>query len=185
MTSPTTQNRSPARGFTLIELCVVLVIISLILAVAIPRYGGFMTRGTMRSEARRLAALARYLRSEASRSGSVYYLNFSVEKGTYWVTVAGGRGRPVEERTHLTRPRPLPEGIRFKDVAIVGRAGKSQGRQMVAFYPKGESDEAIIHFSDYGRKQFYSLHIKPYSGRSVIYDYYFKGYKEIYHKGIV
>lgn len=182
MTSPTTQSRSPARGFTLIELCVVLVIISLILAIAIPRYGGFMTRGTMRSEARRLAALVRYLSSEASRSRNVYHLNFALDEGRYWVTVAGGRGRPAEVRTHLTKPRPLPEGIKFKDVAIVGRAGKSRGRNMVAFYPKGESDEAIVHFSDYGGKQFYSLHIKPYSGRSVIYAYYFKGYKEIYHK---
>jgi Tfp pilus assembly protein FimT len=161
---------------------VVLVIISLVMAIAIPRYGGFMTRGTMRSEARRLAALARYLISEASRSGNAYYLNFDVDKGRYWVTVGGGRGRPMQERTHLTKPRLLPGGIKFKDVAIVGRARKSQVRNMVAFYPRGESDEAIVHFSDYGGKQFYSLHIKPYSGRSVIYDYYFKGYKEIYHK---
>jgi prepilin-type N-terminal cleavage/methylation domain-containing protein len=182
MMSPTTRNRSPARGFTLIELCVVLVIISLVLAIAIPHYGGFLTRGTMRSEARRIAALARYLISEASRSGNVYYLNFDVAKGRYWVTVGGGRGRPMEERTQLTKVRVLPGGIAFKDVAIAGRAGKSQGRNTIAFYPRGESDEAIVHFSDYGGKQFCSLHIKPYNGRSVTYDYYFKGYKEVYHK---
>ena len=46
----------------------------------------------------------------------------------------------------------------------------------------GENDEAIVHFSDFGKKQAYSLYIKPYAGRSVIYDYDFKGYKAIYHK---
>lgn len=163
------------RGFTLIELCVVLVIIAVVLAIAIPRYGGFMTRGSMRSEARRISALARYLSRESSRSGNVYYLDFDVDGDSYRVTVSTGRGRPVEEDTQLTRPRLLPDGIRFKDVAILWRAGRSQERGAVAFYPKGENDEAIVHFSDYGRKQSYSLHIKPYAGRTAIYDYYFTG----------
>ena len=180
--SPTTRNSGPARGFTLIELCVVLVIISVILAVAIPRYSGFMTRGTMRSEARRIAALVRYLSRESSRSGNVYHLYFDVDKDSYRVAVSAGRGRPVEESTQLTRPRSLPDGIRFKDVAVLWRAGKSQERKTVTFYPKGENDEAIVHFSDFGKKQAYSLYIKPYAGRSVIYDYDFKGYKAIYHK---
>lgn len=173
MTSPTTRNSR--HGFTLIELCVVLVIVAVVLAIAIPRYGGFITRGTMRSEARRISALARYLSREASRSGNVYRLDFDVDTDSYRVTVGAARGRPVEENTHLTRPRLLPDGIRFKDVAILWRAGKSHDKQTVAFYPKGENDEAIVHFSDYGRKRLYSLHIKPYAGRSVIYDYYFTG----------
>ncbi|MEJ2744779.1 MAG: hypothetical protein P8123_03695, partial [bacterium] len=148
----------------------------------IPRYTGFMTRGTMRSEARRIAAMVRYLSRESCRTGNVYYLDFNVDKDIYGVAVAAVRGRPLQEDTQLTRPRLLPDGIRFKDVAILWRAGKSKLRQTVAFYPKGENDEAIVHLSDYGKKQFYSLHIKPYAGRSTIYDYYFKGYKETYSK---
>jgi type II secretory pathway pseudopilin PulG len=161
---------------------VVLVIISVFLAIAIPRYGGFMTRGTMRSEARRISALVRYLSRESSRTGNVYYLDLNVDKDCYGVTVGMERGRPVEERTQLAKPRLLPDGIRFKDVAILWRAGSSQLRQTVTFYPNGENDEAIVHLSDYGKKQSYSLHIKPYAGRSTIYDYYFKGYRETYSK---
>jgi len=180
MTSPTTQNKRSSRGFTLIELCVVLVIISVILALAFPRYGGFLTRGSMRSEARRLAAMARYLSSESSRQRRVHYLNFDVDKDTYWVTVDEGKGRPVQESTHLTRPRTLPGGIRFKDVTVFAVRKKNAMRRRVAFYPGGENDEALIHFSDYGKDRFFTLHIKPYNGHCALYDDYFKGYGKLF-----
>lgn len=181
-TSPTTRSRHVAGGFTLIELCVVLVLVGVVLALVIPRYGGFLTRGSMRSEARRLAALVRYLRHEASRSGKVHYLSFDVGRDEYSVSVDEGKGRAAEDLTQLAKPHVLAEGIRFRDVTVYGRGQKSEGRQLVAFTPRGESDEAIVHFSDYGKDRFCSLHIKPYNGRSDIYDYYYKGYTEVQHE---
>ena len=43
---------SARRGFTLIELAVALLIVALVVAIALPRYGGMLTRGGLRSEAR-------------------------------------------------------------------------------------------------------------------------------------
>ena len=177
-------------GFTLIELGVVLCLLAIVLTIVIPRYGGFLMRGTTRSEARRLSATARYLSNEASRSGKTHYLNFDLRKDRYWVTVQTGKARAVKESTHLSRTHTLPEGIHIKDVVVHGRGKKSSGSQRVAFYPKGENDEAIVHFSrntsrGYGKKQFYSLHIKPYSGRCKMYDYYYKGYREKHHKAFM
>jgi len=157
----------------------VLVLIGVILVVVMPRYGGILTRGSMRSEARRLAALVRYLRHEAARTGRVHYLNFEVGRDEYWVSVGEGRGRAAEEATQLAKPHVLAEGVRFKDVTVYGRGKKSEGKQAVGFFPRGESDEAIVHFSDYAKGRFCTLHIKPYSARSDIYDYYYEGYTQL------
>lgn len=176
--SPTTRNR-PRLGFTLIELCVVLLLISLVVAILLPRYGGLFARSTIRSEARRLSSMVRYLRSEAVRTGKIHYLNFDIDDNSYWVAVWEGRGRPLEERTQLAKRRELPDSVRLKDVSIVYRAGKFHGRSQMAFYPGGASDEAIVHFAGGGAKRSeYSLHIKPFYSRSDMYDYYFKGYKK-------
>ncbi|MCX6356819.1 MAG: prepilin-type N-terminal cleavage/methylation domain-containing protein, partial [Candidatus Aureabacteria bacterium] len=94
-TSPTT-NDLPRRGFTLIELCVVLILIGLTLTLALPRYGGFLIRGGMRSDARRISALARYLSCEASRTGRTHYIDFEVGKDEYRVTVDAGGHRAKE-----------------------------------------------------------------------------------------
>lgn len=173
-TSRTTRDSKSGRGFTLIELCVVLVLIAIALAIAIPRYGGFMTRGTLRSETRRLASAARYLSHEASRTGKTHYLNFDPRRGRYWVTIDTGAARAVEERTQLAGSYTLPDGVRIADMLVVERGLRKHGRHQIGFYPRGESDEAIVRFSNMNKSRFYSLHIKPY-GRYEVYDYYYKG----------
>lgn len=176
--SQTTKSNRTRRAFTLIELCVVLVLIAVLVTIALPHYGGFLTRGSMRSEARRMAALARYLSSEARRSGLVHQLNFDVGHDEYWVTVNAGKAKPVDATSPLAEPRVLAEGIRFKDVMVLGVGQKSMGVQRVAFYPTGENDEAIVHLTDYDKKLSYSLHIKPYNGRTESFDYYYRGYRK-------
>lgn len=151
------------------------VIIAAAIAILLPRTTGFLARGGMRSEARRLAALARYLRHEASRSGKTHYLTFDLGADTYWVTVDEGRGRPAEARTPLGGAHVLADGVRLRDVTVHGRGRRSSGRQQIAFTPKGECDEAIVHFSDWRRGRVFSLHIKPYFGRSDIYEHDFRG----------
>ncbi len=174
MTSPTTRRTEPWHGFTLVELCVVLVIVGLVLAVVTPRFGAMLTRGTLRSEARRLSAAARHLSGEAARTGKPHYLNIDVGKDAYWVTVDEGRGRPAEPSDPLAAAYVLSEGVRFKDVAVAGRGGRAGGVQRIGFFRRGENDEAVIHLSDNARRRNISVHLKPYGGRTAIHDYYYK-----------
>ena len=61
---PRPKSSSSERGFTLIELAVVMFVIGLIMTIAMPYFGSLQS-SQMRSEARRLASRANYLYQEA------------------------------------------------------------------------------------------------------------------------
>ncbi len=69
-----------ARGFTLIELMIVLVVMGIVFAFAGPRVtGGLMGLGT-RTAALKAAAMLRYARSKAVNTGCRYYVIFDGSK---------------------------------------------------------------------------------------------------------
>ena len=162
---------SARRGFTLIELAVALLIVALVVAIALPRYGGMLTRGGLRSEACRLAAAARYLSSEAARTGRAHYLNLDVGGDSYWVTVDEGGRRQAELSTALARPHLLAPGILIRGVEVVGRGGgRSRGTRRIGFFARGENEEAVLRLGDQARRRSCSIHLKPYGGRTAVYD---------------
>lgn len=65
-----------ARGFTLIEIMIVLVIMSIVIAFAGPRVAGGLTGLGIRTAALKTAAMLRYARSKAVNSGSRYHVIF-------------------------------------------------------------------------------------------------------------
>lgn len=69
------------RGFTLIELIIVMVLMTTILAIAAPRLSNFMAGRTLNEEVRRLVALTHLARSEAIARN---------ERMAFWVDPATG-----------------------------------------------------------------------------------------------
>ena len=64
------QGPRPAHGFTLIELILVLAIISVLAAIAVPRYAGALARYRADAAARRVIANLEYARQHARASSS-------------------------------------------------------------------------------------------------------------------
>lgn len=73
-------------GFTLLELILVMVILSTVLAMAAPSLRGFFGSRKTHDEASRLLALTQYARSQAISEGIIYRLNFDTDNRTYWLT---------------------------------------------------------------------------------------------------
>ncbi|MCX7723080.1 MAG: prepilin-type N-terminal cleavage/methylation domain-containing protein [Verrucomicrobiae bacterium] len=71
------------RGFTLIELIVVMALLATVLAVAAPSLSRFFRARTLDSEARRFIALTRYAQSRAVAEGVPMELWIDVERGVY------------------------------------------------------------------------------------------------------
>jgi prepilin-type N-terminal cleavage/methylation domain-containing protein len=79
-----------SRGFTLIELILVLAIIATIASIAIPAVANFEKHQRVGETADEIVALARWAQSEAVVRGITFRLNFNPGTGQYWVTRQNG-----------------------------------------------------------------------------------------------
>jgi general secretion pathway protein H len=93
--------RSSERGFTLIEVMVVLVIVALVTVLSVVGVRSF-AKTDLRSTASRMAGAIRYLFDRASTTGKVHRLVLDFENGKYWAEVSDdafvfAAGRETEE----------------------------------------------------------------------------------------
>jgi type II secretion system protein H len=124
------------RGFSLLELILVLAIAGLLAAVVIPSLPGALESARLKGtagEVRAVFTLARTLAVSESRSRTVI---FDFARGEY--------GFDAEERKWI-----MPEGIRLAAVRL-GDADKENGVVRVRFYPDGSADETEVALSSSG-----------------------------------
>src|SRR5687768_10165499 len=77
-------------AFTLLELIVVLLVLSVLFAMAAPSFSGFGAGRAAHQTASQIVTLARWAREQAVTEGRAYRLNFDPVNGVYFVTAAFG-----------------------------------------------------------------------------------------------
>jgi len=139
-----------ARGFTLLEMAVVIFIMGLLISIAMPYLGGFR-RAALRSESRRLAGRASYLFDEASAQKVVLRLVFDLDQNGYLVTRLDPYSPQPEFVADLTpgaKSVRLPPGLRIRDVTVEGMGTFTRGIVACQFYPEGYVDATLVHLMD-------------------------------------
>ncbi len=160
------------RGFTLIELSVVIFILGLFLLVAVPRFKE-ITEINIKSASRKLSAVIRYLCSEAAFKKRIYRLTFDIDRNEYRVEVIEGNEFVVPRDPMLQKIWKLPKGVYFKDVITQRSLGKTlKGRDdFILFFPTGFVEPAVIHLETENGIN-YTIATKPYTGGTIVYDRY-------------
>jgi prepilin-type N-terminal cleavage/methylation domain-containing protein len=139
-TSPTGHSHDRlAPGFTLIELILVLMLLSVLLALAAPSLRGFAGGQADADAADGVLGMTRMARDLAATKGVVTRLNFDFQDGTYWVTMQE-RGIFVEPGAGESGHYRLAAGMR----AGLDLAPGQEQRPYVQFTPDGRAEQAMI-----------------------------------------
>ena len=131
------------KGFTLLELIMVMVILSTVLAMAAPSLSGFFGSRQTHDTAAQILALTQLARSQAISEGIVYRLNFDTVERTYWLT-AQRAGIFEELPTGLGQIFTLPKDMvmELEDVEA------EDMEKFLQFTPQGTVTAATIRLID-------------------------------------
>ncbi|MBN1663827.1 MAG: prepilin-type N-terminal cleavage/methylation domain-containing protein [Deltaproteobacteria bacterium] len=160
--------RNNHKGYTLIELAVVVFIIGLMLAFAVPRIRDTLLGDALKTAARQLTGAVKELRSDAVREQVDYVIAFDLEHGVYWRYSADMTPEKKDEmKQQLFR---FPDGVRIADMHHIGGAKKSEGEGQIRFFKKGYVQPTVIHLVKGNR--YFTLVINPFLAGVKVYDRY-------------
>ena len=124
------------KGFTLLELVVVMVVLAVVMAVAAPAMRNFWRGAEVRDEAEQFVAVARWAHERAASDGTVYRLNIDTSARTYQLTRQDGE-EFVEVGSDFGRAFEMP---REGTIELL----EPRGQNWVDFFPDGRTQTALV-----------------------------------------
>lgn len=182
------------KGFTLIEIMIVLAILAAVLVVGAPRL--FKSNTNIKTVARQLIVLSKETRNKARLTNSTYRLviNMDPQDEKYWVERASGP-RPVDPEAYekakekeserkedappplyqidksLTKgEQSLPKGLRFGSVETINmKSPITSGVAYIHFFPEGFVEASALQITD-GNNLTWTLVFNPLTGQADIIE---------------
>jgi len=146
------------RGFSLVEMIVVLVILSLSISLVTPSLSRFFRTVELKGAAKKISGILRYCRSEAVNKGLVYQVLFDSDLREVRVQSKESTEAKKEEENKKEGKVPkkaysLPDGIRIKKVDVASPEYSSDF-PTIEFYPNGGSNGGSVLLDSQDRNGF-------------------------------
>lgn len=157
------------KGYTFIELTVVIFLIGMTLALTVPRFRYEMLTDDLKATVRRMVGTIRSLRNDAIREQKIYVLCFDLGSNRYWIESADmtDEGRALEYEKAFS----LPGGVQILDVWSGEMGKKVDGKAAIRFTKKGYIEQSVIHLgAEDGRK--FTLELSPFMGKVKVFEKY-------------
>ena len=141
-----------SRGFTLFELLIVLIIISLVSALVAPRMIGHMTSINLRTATQKTAAVLKYARNLAASEKAVCIVVFDFDEQTLYI-VQGENNQQKQnldenEKKADSRTYDFPDGVTLEKAIMPGGEEKNAGQYRLIFFPNGSSRGGDVFLSN-------------------------------------
>ncbi|MBV0934272.1 GspH/FimT family protein [Marinobacterium weihaiense] len=143
-------NNTPAPGFTLLELLVVLVVAALMLTLTGPNLARLIPGSELKAFARQSAAVLRELRSEALNMAEVRTLGLDHQARRY--------------RAAAPLALPWPEDVEVGLEAGTLPGAPATAEPQLVFYPDGSSNGGQLQLMRAGHPG-YRVQVNPFTGR--------------------
>lgn len=195
------------KGFTLIEVLIVVALIALISAIALPGISSYY-QVSINSATRELASAVKEAYHSTVVTGRVHRIAYDLAKNEYWVesgpdtvlldtketqerdsrrkrfsfSTEKEKPSPFQMEKSITRKKQsLPIGVSFEDVVTQQAADPMKtGIVFTHFFPQGMTEQTLIHLKDSSQHQV-SLVISSLVGRTDLYGRYIDA-KEAFSK---
>lgn len=139
------------RGFTLLELILVMIVIFTLATVVAPRFSDFFPNFQVKKNAEHLFAWARKARSDAALTGTRQRLLMDSSKKKYWIEY---EARPIKEPGKFKLLSGawgegyLPDEVVFETIEGAETDPSNGGVRYIEFRPDGTSTEATVVLSN-------------------------------------
>jgi type II secretion system protein H len=160
------------KGFSLIEVMVVLILMGLSMVLVTPSLSRFSKAAELKGAAKKISAILRYYRSEAVNQGRVYQVLFDPDLREVWVQRIEEKeedeaanpvrnSNPAAEQQGInsngakdkssSKRYTLPKGVDIKEVKADSPQYPSD-YSVIEFYPNGGSNGGTIFLKSQDRK---------------------------------
>lgn len=150
-------------GFTLVEVTIVMLIISIFMAIAVPRMSA-LGDIKLNKNALRVAHTIKYLYSQAAAHGKVVRLVFDLETGDYFPAIINAQGMFEPTTFSLFSSKRLTDGVRVKSFITIFNGAFAGDTAFMHFMPEGFAEKTVIVLTDTGGRTL-SLVVEPLTGR--------------------
>ncbi|WP_457576461.1 pilus assembly FimT family protein [Desulfomarina sp.] len=158
------------RGFTLIEMIVVLALISTMLFIGLPPFRDIFFDAGLKSTSRKVIGFVNGVRELAARERLSYFLYIDMTAQSLWFTEDqedSGKGIKNEPQEKLV----LPDGVRIFEVQTEGSGQFSEGEKKIWINQKGYMEQMVLHLKDRNEKIF-SLYFQPFLENVTVHEKY-------------
>lgn len=171
---PTSRAGTWNKGYTLIELSIIMILLGIVLLIAIPKLG-LLEDSKLRGTSRKLAGTIQSLFDESVMKKVSYQLVFDITERRYYILEKNPDVETSEVVDLTNKYKMLPEKIIIKDIETELNKKATDGQVTLQFYPDGFMDKSVIHISD-GKKD-YTLTTTPLTGKVKILEGYVEAYE--------
>ena len=134
------RQKQPIRGFTLVEILLVMTIIGVVISLALPSIGPGLNTLQLQTTARQVAAALRQTRYKAIREQKPYWLTFDLEFNRLDLLDEGGQ---------YHRSFEFPEGVYLKKVTrLREKTEEEKTKYGFSFLPNGMSPSFEVLLSN-------------------------------------
>lgn len=155
--------RLDEKGFSLIELLIVIMIITVLITIALPSFNQWRTSLSHKDAAWGMAAQLRLARQLAISNNLESRVEFGIAAKQYRLT----QGNQVSGSTVWTVVRPWT--ILLNEVKLMTGAACTGGADInITFKPRGSSDSGVICVEDSSSVVKFKVNISPINGRVFI-----------------